>query len=228
MKARNETSAPAARLRKSEFFAAVWISLALAFAVLLFFTIGRQSATDFLTGYLTEESLSVDNLFVFVLVFSYFRIPPQHQHRVLMWGIFGAMIMRATMILIGAGLVPGDDLTGDRLTAGQVRRLACTAKILPAVLGGESLPLDLGRARRLFSPDQRKALLIRDRTCRVEGCDIPGTWSEAHHLEPWLSAGPTDLDNGILLCSPHHHRAHDAAFRLARLANGDVRFHRRR
>jgi hypothetical protein len=130
--------------------------------------------------------------------------------------------------LIGAGPVPGDDLTGDRLTAGQVRRLACTAKILPAVLGGESLPLDLGRARRLFSPDQRKALLIRDRTCRVEGCDIPGTWSEAHHLEPWLSAGPTDLDNGILLCSPHHHRAHDAAFRLERLANGDVRFHRRR
>jgi hypothetical protein len=130
--------------------------------------------------------------------------------------------------LIGAGLVPGDDLTGDRLTAGQVRRLACTAKILPAVLGGESLPMDLGRARRLFSPAQRKALLIRDRTCRADGCDTPGTWSEAHHLDPWLPTGPTDLDNGILLCSPHHHRAHDVSFRTELLPSGDLRFHRRR
>ena len=68
----------------------------------------------------------------------------------------------ATADLIGAGLVPGDhltgDLTGDRITAAQARRLACTAKILPIVLGGESLPLDLGRTRRLFTPTQRKAL----------------------------------------------------------------------
>lgn len=83
----------------------VWASLALGFAGLLLVTAGRQSAADFLTGYLTEESLSVDNLFVFVLVFSYFRIPPQHQHRVLMWGILGAMVMRAAMILLGAELV---------------------------------------------------------------------------------------------------------------------------
>lgn len=83
----------------------VWISLALGFAGVLLFTSGQQTAADFLTGYLTEESLSVDNLFVFVLVFSYFRIPPQHQHRVLMWGILGAMIMRAGMILLGAELV---------------------------------------------------------------------------------------------------------------------------
>ena len=131
--------------------------------------------------------------------------------------------------LIGAGLVPGDDLTGDRLTASQVRRLACTASILPAVLGGKSLPLDLGRARRLFSPAQRKALLVRDRTCRAEGCDVPGSWCEAHHRrDPWSEGGRTDLDDGELLCSHHHHRAHDARFRLERLASGDVRFHRRR
>ena len=65
----------------------------------------------------------------------------------------------ATADLIGAGLVPGDELTGDTLTAAQARRLACTAKLIPAVLGGDSIPLDLGRARRLFSPGQRKALL---------------------------------------------------------------------
>ncbi len=131
--------------------------------------------------------------------------------------------------LIGAGLVPGDDLTGDRITAAQARRLACTAKIIPAVLGGESLPLDLGRTRRLFSPAQRKALLIRDRTCRAEGCDVPGTWCEAHHRRnPWAEGGRTDLDEGELLCSHHHHRAHDAGHRTERLPNGDVRFHRRR
>ncbi|KQV67689.1 hypothetical protein ASC64_10705 [Nocardioides sp. Root122] len=134
----------------------------------------------------------------------------------------------ATAGVIDAGLVPGDELTGDRITAAQARRLACTAKILPAVLGGESLPLDLGRARRLYTLAQRKALLIRDQVCRAEGCDIPGTWCEAHHLASWQHGGPTDLDNGVLLCSHHHHRAHDAAHRTERMANGDLHFHRRR
>ena len=120
------------------------------------------------------------------------------------------------------------DLTGDRLTAAQARRLACTAKILPVVLGGHSLPLDLGRTRRLYNPAQRKALLIRDRTCRAEGCDIPGTWCEAHHLDPWHTGGPTDLANGVLLCSHHHHQAHEPRWRLERLPNGDHRFHPRR
>ncbi|KRE98664.1 hypothetical protein ASG88_16540 [Nocardioides sp. Soil777] len=131
--------------------------------------------------------------------------------------------------LLGSGLVPGDELTGDLITAAQARRLACTAKILPAVLGGDSIPLDLGRARRLFSPGQRKALLIRDKTCRAEGCDVPGTWCDAHHLGPWSGGGRTDLDNGVLLCNHHHHRAHDTAgFRTDRLPNGDIRFNRRR
>ncbi|HEV2797048.1 MAG TPA: DUF222 domain-containing protein, partial [Nocardioides sp.] len=131
--------------------------------------------------------------------------------------------------LIGAGLVLGDELTGDRITAAQARRLACTATILPAVLGGDSLPLDLGRARRLFTPAQRKALLVRDRTCRAEGCDVPGAWCEAHHRrEPWSRGGRTNLDDGELLCSHHHHRVHDPRYRTDRLPNGDVRFHRRR
>ena len=114
--------------------------------------------------------------------------------------------------LLGGGLVPGDDLTGDTISAAQARRLACNAKIIPAVLGGKSEILDLGRARRLFTPAQRKALLLRDNTCRAEGCDIPGTWSEAHHWIPWTTGGPTDLDNAALLCSHHHHRSHDVRF----------------
>ena len=133
----------------------------------------------------------------------------------------------ATADLIGAGLVPGDDLTGDRITASEARRLACTANILPAVLDGTSLPLDLGRAKRFYNPPQRKAMLIRDRTCRTEGCDVPGTWCDAHHRHPWHTGGRTDIADGELLCPHHHHRAHDTAYTTERLPNGDLRFHRR-
>ena len=135
----------------------------------------------------------------------------------------------ATADILSGGLVPGDGVTGSQITAAQARRLACTAKIIPAVLGGNSVPLDLGRAQRLFSPGQRKALLIRDKTCRAEGCDIPGQWCEAHHAEkPWSAGGKTNLANGLLLCSHHHHRAHDNGYNTDRLPNGDLRFHRRR
>jgi len=134
----------------------------------------------------------------------------------------------ATADLIGAGLVPGDELTGDRITAAQARRLACTANLIPAVLGGDSVPLDLGRTRRLFSPGQRKALLIRDKTCRAEGCQIPGQWCDAHHLDPWSWGGKTNLADGVLLCDHHHHCIHDTAYRTDLLPNGDIRFHRRR
>lgn len=134
----------------------------------------------------------------------------------------------ATATLTGASTLPGPDATFDTITASQARRLACSAGILPAVLGGPSAVLDLGRTQRLFSPAQRRALLLRDQTCRAEGCDIPGTWSEAHHWAPWSASGPTSLDNGVLLCSYHHHRAHDPAFDATRLPSGDVRYHRRR
>jgi len=117
---------------------------------------------------------------------------------------------------------PGDGY--DTVTAAQARRLACTAKIIPAVLGKNSEVLDLGRAARLFTKAQRRALAVRDQTCRAEGCSIPGTWSEAHHLVPWSQGGDTDLQNAALLCSKHHHRAHDPAYDTSRLANGDVRF----
>lgn len=117
----------------------------------------------------------------------------------------------------------------ERLSAGEVRRLACTARLVPAVLGTDSEVLDLGRSARLFSPAQRRAMAIRDRTCRAEGCDIPAAWCEAHHhRQPWAAGGRTDLDGGVLLCSWHHHRAHDHAYRHERLANGDLRFHRRK
>jgi hypothetical protein len=117
--------------------------------------------------------------------------------------------------------------TGETITAGQARRLACTAGILPVVLGGRSQILDLGGSRRLFTPVQRTALDLRDHRGRADGCDIPAAWCEAHHQHPWHTGGPTGLDNGLLLCPFHHHRAHDPTYRTDRLPNGDIRFHRR-
>ena len=128
--------------------------------------------------------------------------------------------------ILGAGAVPGSD-DPPLITAADARRLACTANILPAVLGGPSEVLDLARISRLFSAAQRRAMLLRDRECRAEGCDIPGTWCEAHHWLPWSLGGKTDLADGVLLCHHHHHRVHDARYTAERLPNGDVRFARR-
>jgi len=130
--------------------------------------------------------------------------------------------------LATAGLL---DPTGDSdqidITATHARRLACTAKILPAILGGKGEVLDLGRAQRLFTKAQRRALRLRDQHCRAEGCTIPATWTEAHHLKPWSEGGRTDLNDAVSLCSHHHHRIHDHRYRTDRLANGDITFHRR-
>ena len=83
----------------------VWVSLALLFNVFIFWQFGLAQAKLFLTGYLIELSLSVDNLFVFLLIFTYFKVPKKYQHRVLFWGIMGALVMRMIMIFAGAELV---------------------------------------------------------------------------------------------------------------------------
>jgi tellurite resistance protein TerC len=86
-------------------WAAFWISLAIGFGIGVYFWMGSHKALEFFTGYLIEESLSVDNLFVFLVIFSYFRVPRELQYKVLFWGIVGALVMRATFILAGVGLV---------------------------------------------------------------------------------------------------------------------------
>ena len=117
--------------------------------------------------------------------------------------------------------------TGDVVSASEAMRLACNADLVPVVLGGKAQPLHLGRARRLFSKEQRLAMGIRDGHCRARGCDIPAAWCEAHHKREWCRGGKTDLDDGVLLCPWHHHRAHDPAFDTEYLLTGDVRFTRR-
>ena len=83
----------------------LWVVVSLAFNAVVWRVKGPQHGLDFLTGYLIEYSLSMDNIFVFVLIFTHFRVPPRAQHRVLVWGIIGALIMRGTMILFGIALV---------------------------------------------------------------------------------------------------------------------------
>jgi len=93
------------RFREALAWSALWIGLAAMFAILIFFWHGRTSSLEFVTGYVIELSLSVDNLFIFLLIFRYFQVPPVHQHKVLFWGILGALIMRGVFILAGVGLI---------------------------------------------------------------------------------------------------------------------------
>ena len=113
-----------------------------------------------------------------------------------------------TMSLVGlqAGAGVGVLPDGTLLPAGEVRRLACTAGLVPAVLGGDSEVLDLGRTRRLFSTAQRKALALAHPHCQADGCTVSATWCEAHAKDPWARGGRTDLTH---------------------TPTGDLRFHRR-
>ena len=93
------------RSREALAWSGMWIALAAAFAGILFFWQGRQVALEFVTGYVIELSLSVDNLFIFLVIFRYFSVPEQHQRGVLFWGIIGALVMRGVFILAGVGLI---------------------------------------------------------------------------------------------------------------------------
>jgi tellurite resistance protein TerC len=97
--------AHAVTTREAATWTVVWVSMAAVFGGWIFYTEGRQPALEFAAGYLVEEALSVDNLFVFILVFSYFKVPDELRHRVLFWGIIGALVMRGAMIAAGAALI---------------------------------------------------------------------------------------------------------------------------
>ncbi|MEU4531432.1 DUF222 domain-containing protein [Micromonospora ureilytica] len=97
---------------------------------------------------------------------------------------------------------------GLELTPDAVRRLACDATILPAVLGGTGQVLDVGRQRRLITGPLRRALVLRDRGCAFPGCDRPPRWCDAHHIRHWADGGTTSLGNAVLLCGHHHRHVH--------------------
>jgi hypothetical protein len=106
---------------------------------------------------------------------------------------------------VGSGLLD----TGNPLSPDTVRKLACDAGIVPALLGTDSQPLDLGRAARTFTPAQHRALGLRDGAgCAFPGCDRPIAWCDAHHIVHWIDGGATDITNGVLLCCYHHTLIH--------------------
>lgn len=95
--------------------------------------------------------------------------------------------------------------TGEKLSARQARLLACDAGILPVVMGGKGVPLDVGRERRLFGGTLRALLVARDQGCSFPGCDAGPAECEGHHIVPWHAGGRTSLANAVLLCGFHHH-----------------------
>ena len=85
-------------------------------------------------------------------------------------------------------------------------------------MSADGLPLDVGRTRRVFTAAQRRAVIVRDRACAWNGCDVPAAFSEIHHMRWWdRDSGPTDLANGVLLCSHHHHVVHQRDLTITRL-----------
>ncbi|WP_051723910.1 HNH endonuclease signature motif containing protein [Micromonospora chokoriensis] len=114
--------------------------------------------------------------------------------------------------------------TGLQLTPDTVRRLACDASVLPAILGGAGQPLDVGRQRRLITGPLRRALVLRDRGCAFPGCDRPPRWCDAHHIRHWADGGPTSLDNAVLLCGHHHRHLHHSDWTVRLGGDGHPEF----
>ncbi|MGC8925966.1 MAG: TerC family protein [Calditerrivibrio sp.] len=92
-------------IKEAVFTSAIWIAVAFAFNIGIYFFNGEQQAVEFLTGYIVEKALSVDNIFVMIMIFNVFQIPPQFQHKILFWGILGAIVMRGVMIFLGIALI---------------------------------------------------------------------------------------------------------------------------
>jgi hypothetical protein len=100
------------------------------------------------------------------------------------------------------------------VTASTIRKIACDADIIPILLGSEGRILDIGRTSRVFPPHIRKALNARDQGCAFPNCTIPASWCEAHHITYWSRGGPTSTDNGVLLCTHHHHLIHKEQWKI--------------
>jgi hypothetical protein len=104
--------------------------------------------------------------------------------------------------------------SGTPLCPSAARRLSCDADLIPIVLNSDSVPLDVGRTRRLVKPAQRTALVARDRGCAYPGCTLAARWCDAHHVRHWVDGGKTDLANMVLLCRRHHRILHHSAWEI--------------
>ncbi|MER5392479.1 DUF222 domain-containing protein [Saccharopolyspora sp. NPDC002686] len=112
----------------------------------------------------------------------------------------------------GAGTL---EATGQVVSPQAIRRIACDSDVLPMVLGGDSLPLDVGMSQRTAPPHLRAALLARDGVCAFPGCDHPPGTPQAHHIRHWIDGGPTRVDNMVMLCAHHHRTIHTQHWNIA-------------
>ena len=139
----------------------------------------------------------------------------------------GTFITTTTFDLLTTALGTATLDDGTPMTAAQAMRLACEARIIPVVLGGNGEVLHQGRARRRFTAAQTYAMHARDKSCTAEGCDWPPGLCHAHHDTLFSEGGLTDIEDGRLLCPHHHARAHDPAYEMKVHADNKVTFHRR-
>jgi hypothetical protein len=142
-------------------------------------------------------------------------------------GTNAAVVVTMPFETLLGGLAAASLDTGTRISAGEARRLACEAGIIPAVLGGASQVLDLGRTARYHNHAQRIAIALQDGGCTAEGCDLPPSACHVHHETPWAQGGHTSTRDARLLCHRHHRVIHDPRYDTTRLPDGSVRFHRR-
>jgi TerC family integral membrane protein len=139
-------------LKEAATWSAVWVALSLGFAFAVYETMGKESGLEFLTGYLIEYALSVDNIFVFVLIFTYFGVPEKYQHRVLFWGIIGALVLRGVMIVAGSALVT---------------RFAWSLYIFGAFLVFTGLRMALQKDEDVYNPERDPILRLARRLLPV-------------------------------------------------------------
>jgi tellurite resistance protein TerC len=156
-------------LREAAVWSGIWVALSLCFALAVYLTMGKQSGLEFLTGYLIEYALSVDNIFVFVLIFTYFGVPEKYQHRVLFWGIIGALVLRGVMIVAGSALVT---------------RFAWTLYIFGAFLVFTGIRMALQKDEAAYNPE-------RDPVLRAARKIVPVT-KEYHGKKFFVREQPAD------------------------------------
>jgi hypothetical protein len=142
-------------------------------------------------------------------------------------GLAATVVVTMTHESLLGGLEAAGLCDGTRISASEARRLACSAGIIPVVLGGASEPLDVGRQRRFHTKAQRIALGVRDGGCTTVSCDRPASMCHAHHDQPWSTGGHTTLADGRLLCQRHHTLAHDHRYQQQPAPGRKITFTRR-
>ncbi len=142
-------------------------------------------------------------------------------------GTSATAVIHLNLDTLLGGLKPAHLDTGEPISPDQARRLACEARIIPAVLNGKSQVLDLGRTKRFHSQSQRIASGIEHPECQAANCDWPSGMCHRHHLDPWHQGGTTDLSNTAVLCPRHHTLIHHHDYAHERRPDGTITFHRR-